>query len=58
MTMIDWLLARLSEPSTFAGFSGLALALGVSTPVYGAACAAAAAVAGLIAAVLHEKKPA
>jgi hypothetical protein len=58
MKMIDWLLARLSEPSTYAGFAALAGSIGLSAPIYSAVSAAAVAMAGLIAVILHEKKPA
>lgn len=50
------IIARLSEPSTYSGLAGLALAAGVSQPVYTALGAAAAAVFGAIAVVLKEKK--
>jgi hypothetical protein len=53
--MVQFILARLKEPSTFAGLSGLALALGVSGELYNAAAAAIAGVAGLVAVILAEK---
>ena len=56
--MIDWLLARLSEPSTYAGFAAIAGSIGLSAPLYSAISAVAVAVAGLVAVILHEKKPA
>jgi len=56
MNAAHWLLARLKEPSTFAGFSGIALAFGVSSDLYGAASAVVAAVAGLVSVILAEKK--
>lgn len=56
MNAVHWLLARLKEPSTFAGFSGIALAFGVSSDLYGAASAVVAAVAGLVSVILAEKK--
>jgi hypothetical protein len=55
MSIVNFVLTRLKEPSTYAGLSGLALALGVSGELYSAASAAIAAVAGLIAIVLAEK---
>ena len=55
MSVVNFVLARLKEPSTYAGLSGLALALGVSGELYNAASAALAAVAGLVAVVLVEK---
>jgi hypothetical protein len=53
--MVQFILARLKEPSTFAGLSGLALALGISGELYNAAAAAIAGVAGLLAVILAEK---
>jgi hypothetical protein len=53
--MVQFILARLKEPSTYAGLSGLAMAIGISTDLYNAAAAAIAGVAGLIAVVLAEK---
>lgn len=53
--MVQFILSRLKEPSTFAGLSGLALALGISGELYNAAAAAIAGVAGLLAVVLAEK---
>ena len=55
MSVVNFVLSRLKEPSTYAGLSGLALALGVSGELYSAASAALAAVAGLVAIVLAEK---
>jgi hypothetical protein len=46
---MDWILDRLDEPSTYAGFASLAGALGISGAVYNAAAAVAVAVFGLIA---------
>ena len=56
--MIDWLLGRLSEPSTYAGFATIAASIGLSQPVYAAVSALGVAVAGLVAVILHENKPA
>jgi hypothetical protein len=53
--MLDFVLSRLKEPSTYAGLSGIALAFGISTEFYSAVSAAAAGVAGLIAVILAEK---
>jgi hypothetical protein len=53
--MVQFILSRLKEPSTFAGLSGLAMALGISTHLYEAAAMAVAGVAGLIAVILAEK---
>jgi hypothetical protein len=54
MSIVNFALKRLKEPSTYAGLSGLALALGVSGDLYAAVSSAIAAVAGLIAIVLAE----
>lgn len=53
--MVEFILSRLKEPSTYAGLSGLAMAIGVSTDLYNAAAAAIAGIAGLIAVILSEK---
>lgn len=53
--MVQFILARLKEPSTYAGLSGLAMALGISTHVYEAAAVAVAGVAGLVAVILADK---
>ena len=53
--MVQFILARLKEPSTYAGLSGLAMALGISTHMYEAAAAAIAGIAGLVAVILVEK---
>ena len=53
--MVQFILTRLKEPSTSAGLSGLATALGISTHMYEAAAAAVAGIAGLIAVILAEK---
>lgn len=52
----DWILARLQEPSTWAGFAAMAAAAHVSTPLYSAISAVIMAVAGLVAVVMKEKK--
>lgn len=53
--MVQFILSRLKEPSTYAGLSGLAMALGISTHLYEAAAMAIAGVAGLVAVILAEK---
>lgn len=55
MNTVHWLLERLKEPSTYAGFSGLALALGMSAEEWSAVYTAVAAVAGVVAIFLVEK---
>lgn len=53
--MVHFILSRLKEPSTYAGLSGIALALGVSGELYNAVAAAVAGVAGLVAMLLADK---
>lgn len=53
---MGYILNRLREPSTYAGFSGLALALGISDTVWSAVAAAAAGVFGLIAVLVNDAK--
>jgi hypothetical protein len=55
MSIVNFALSRLKEPSTYAGLSGLALAFGISSDLYTAASSAIAAVAGLVAVVLVER---
>lgn len=55
MGIAKFILNRLKEPSTYAGLSGIALALGVSGDLYTAASAALAGVAGLIAVLLADR---
>ena len=54
--MLDAIVTRLKEPSTYAGFAGLALAVGVSAPLYTAATTFVAAIAGLVAILMAEMK--
>ena len=54
--MIDFVLNRLREPSTYAGFAGLAAAVGIAEPLYQAIAAVVMAIAGLAAIFLSEKK--
>ena len=55
MKFVNWLVDRLKEPSTYAGFSGLALAFGMSAEEWSAVYTAVAAVAGVVAMFLVEK---
>jgi hypothetical protein len=55
MSIVNFALNRLKEPSTYAGLSGLALAFGIPSDLYTAASSAIAAVAGLVAVVLVER---
>lgn len=54
MNFVHWLLARLKEPSTYAGFAGLALALGLSDVQWAAISTAVAGLAGVAAVFLSE----
>jgi hypothetical protein len=54
--MVDFVLKRLREPSTYAGFAGLAAAVGIAEPLYQAISAVIMAAAGLAAIFLSEKK--
>lgn len=54
--MLEFILNRLREPSTFAGFAGLAVSLGISSPMYQATTGVIAAVASLVAVFMAEKK--
>lgn len=55
--MLNWFLARLKEPSTYAGIAGLAIAAGLSADKAQAIASLVAALAGLAAVVLAERKP-
>ena len=48
------LISKLSQPSTYAGFAGLSLVLGLSQPQFTAWTAAAATLFSLVAVVLGE----
>lgn len=54
--MIDFVLNRLREPSTYAGLAGLAAAVGIAEPLYQAISAVIMAAAGLAAVVMSEHK--
>lgn len=54
MSFVHWLLARLKEPSTYAGFAGLALAFGLSDVQWVAVSTAVAGLAGVAAVFLSE----
>jgi len=55
MSIVNFVLSRLKEPSTYAGLSGLALAFGLSSELYAAASTALAGIAGLVAVILTER---
>ena len=52
--MNKWLLNRLKEPSTYAGFSVIAMSLGLSGDEWAAVSTAIAALAGLAAVFMSE----
>jgi hypothetical protein len=54
MKFVSWLVNRLKEPSTYAGFAGLALAFGLSDAEWTAISAAVAGLAGVAAVFLSE----
>ncbi len=56
--VLDWAVARAREPSTYAGLSGLALALGLSDQQWQSSAVIAAGVAGVVAALLGETRTA
>ncbi len=53
--MSSWIIGRLKEPSTYAGFAGLAGAFGIAEPLYQATTGVIMAVAALLAVLLAEK---
>lgn len=53
--MLNYLIARLKEPSTWAGFASLAIAAGIAAPTYAAVSAVGVAVAGLVAVLMADK---
>jgi hypothetical protein len=56
--MVEWMIKRGKEPSTWAGFAGLAAALGVSQPLFAAVSAALVGIFSVVAVVMAEKGPA
>jgi hypothetical protein len=54
MKIVSWLVNRLKEPSTYAGFSGIALALGLSSEEWSTIYTAVAGLAGVVAMILSE----
>jgi hypothetical protein len=54
--MVNFVVSRLREPSTYAGFAGLAAAVGIAEPLYQAVSAVVMALAGLAAVLLVENK--
>jgi hypothetical protein len=54
MKIVSWLISRLKEPSTYAGFAGIALALGLSDTEWATVSTAVAGLAGVAAMFLSE----
>lgn len=54
MKVIDWMLSRLREPSTFAGFASLAIAAGLTDAQWATIAAGVAGVAGIVAMLLSD----
>lgn len=54
MKVVQWALHRLKEPSTYAGFSALALAVGLSDAQWAAISTAVAGLAGVAAVFLSD----
>ena len=52
---MNYIIKLLSQPSTYAGLSGIALALGMSDQVYQATAAALAGIFALIAVFVTER---
>jgi hypothetical protein len=53
--MLNYIIGRLKEPSTYAGFAGLALAVGITAEEWAAYSTAAAAIAGVVAMLLFDR---
>jgi hypothetical protein len=54
MNFVSWFVNRLKEPSTYAGFAGLALAFGLSDAQWASISTVVASLAGVIAMFLSE----
>lgn len=54
MKIVSWLVSRLKEPSTYAGFAGVALAFGLSSEEWSVIATALAGLAGVAAMFLVE----
>jgi len=54
MKIVSWLVNRLKEPSTYAGFAGIALAFGLSDAEWTTVSTAVAGLAGVVAMFLSE----
>lgn len=53
--MFDMILRALSQPSTYAGLSGMAGAIGLSAPEFQALAAVASALFGAVAVFVNER---
>lgn len=53
--MVEWIIKRGQEPSTWAGFAGLAAAVGVSQPLFTAVSAALVGIFSVVAVIMSEK---
>ena len=57
MEIIPWIIQRASEPSTWAGFAGLAVVFGLSQVKWATVSNAEAAVAAALAMFVREGSP-
>ena len=57
MEIIPWIIQRASEPSTWAGFAGLAVVFGLSQAEWAAVSNAIAAAAAALAMFVRERSP-
>ena len=57
MKLVSFLVSRLKEPSTYAGFAGIALAFGLSSEEWSVIATALAGLAGVAAMFLVESPP-
>lgn len=55
MKYVNFVLERLKEPSTYAGLSGVAIAVGISDEMYTAVASLIAGVAGIVSILLAER---
>ena len=57
MEIVPWFIQRVSEPSTWAGFAGLAVVFGLSQAEWAAVSNAIAAAAAALAMFVRERSP-
>ena len=57
MEIVPWIIQRASEPSTWAGFAGLAVVFGLSQAEWAAVSNVVAAVAASLAMFVREVSP-